>query len=169
MRPHLLKIEPNCSLSWRGAVIFYLWVCAASLGIAMIFALQGYWPVLPFAGLELAVLGVALWLSMRRGSYREVITIDAGRIVVEKGRRHRRERVEFPLHWAHVNLRTARTASHPSRLTISSHGRSCEIGNCLTDREKRGLALRLEELIGRADQTPARWLELEGRPGNAHR
>lgn len=32
-------------------------VAAASLGIAVAFALAGAWPVLPFAGLELAALG----------------------------------------------------------------------------------------------------------------
>ena len=166
--PHRLQVEPNCSLSWRAAVILYAWVCVVSLGIALIFVAQGYWPVLPFAGLELAVLGIALWVSMRRGSYREVISIYEDRIEVEKGRPERRESTVFPLHWARVNLRTARPASYPSRLMISSHGRSCEIGQCLTESERRGLCRRLTELIGRTDQTPAEWLEPDS-PGNAHR
>ena len=152
--PYLVEVRPNCSLSWRQALWFYAWVCAASLAVAGAFAWQGYWPILPFAGLELAALGAALWISQRRGRYREVIAIYADRIVVEKGVRERRTAQEFPLHWARVTLRPARVSSYPSRLTISSHGRSCEIGRCLTESERKGLRRRLEELIGGIAQCP---------------
>lgn len=165
---HRIEVTPNCSLTWRAAALFYLWVCAASLGIALVFVWLGYWPVLPFAGLEMMVLGVALWLSMRRGSYREVISIFPDRIEVARGHARQRESTVFPLHWARVNLRPARPASYPSRLLISSHGRSCEIGKCLTESERRGLGHRLKELIGSTAHTPDRWLEV-GKPGNAHR
>lgn len=153
--PHLVEVAPNCSMSWRQALWFYAWVCTASLGIAGAFAWRGYWPVLPFAGLELAVLGLALWVSLQRGSYREVIRIYPDRVVVEKGVRERRANVEFPLHWARVTLRPAPMASFPSQLLISSHGRSCEIGRCLTESERLGLRSRLEQLIGGVAQTPA--------------
>ncbi len=36
-----------------------------SLGIAALMATQGSWPVLPFAGLEMLVLGWALRVSLR--------------------------------------------------------------------------------------------------------
>ncbi|MBT8137314.1 MAG: DUF2244 domain-containing protein [Gammaproteobacteria bacterium] len=163
-----MQVTPNCSLSWRAAVIFYLWVCTASLGIALVFVWLGYWPVLPFAGLEMMVLGVALWLSLHRGSYREVISIFPDRIEVARGRTRQRECTVFPLHWARVNLRPTRLASYPSRLVISSHGRSCEIGRCLTESERIGLGRRLDELIGTTAHTPDRWQEV-AKPGNAHR
>jgi uncharacterized membrane protein len=35
-----------------------------SLGIAALMATQGFWPVLPFAGLEMLVLGWALAISL---------------------------------------------------------------------------------------------------------
>ena len=151
---HQLQLFPNCALTWRGALFFYAFVSASSLGVAIYFTVHGYWPVLPFAGLELAALGVALWISMQRGAYREIISIYPDRIVIEKGRPNANESTVFPLHWAHVNLRHLRTASHPSKLTISSHGRSCEIGACLTESERLGLSRRLEELIGQTKQTP---------------
>jgi uncharacterized membrane protein len=44
---------------------------------------------------------------------------------------------------------------HPSRLTIESHGRQCELGNFLTEEERRGLALRLQRLIGRVNESPS--------------
>ena len=155
--PHVVCVSPNRSLTWRQAVVFYAGVCVGSLGIALMLAVQGYWPVLPFAGLELAVLGVALWITMQRGRYRELIRIFPDRIVIEKGLPEDHRRIEFPLHWARVTLRPAGTGSYPSRLLISSHGRSCEIGRCLTESARRGLRSRLDQLIGKVDETPASW------------
>lgn len=155
--PHVVCVSPNRSLTWRQAIVFYAGVCVGSLGIALMLAVQGYWPVLPFAGLELAVLGVALWITMQRGRYRELIRIFPDRIVIEKGLPEDHRRMEFPLHWARVTLRPAGAGSYPSRLLISSHGRSCEIGRCLTESARRGLRSRLDQLIGKVDETPASW------------
>jgi hypothetical protein len=44
--------------------------------------------------------------------------------------------------------------SHPSRLTIESMGRVCEVGPFLTEEDKRGLARRLAVLIGRVSESP---------------
>ncbi|MDH3647002.1 MAG: DUF2244 domain-containing protein [Gammaproteobacteria bacterium] len=169
LSPYRLQVVPNCALSWHGALIFYAWMCTASLGIAFFFVIQGYWPILPFAGLELLALGAALWVSMRRGDYREVISIYPDRVEVEKGRPDERHSAVFPLHWVHVNLRPARIASYPSRLIISSHGHHCEVGRCLTESERRGLSRRLREVIEHVHKTPAQRLDVEGSPGNPHR
>mgnify|MGYP000942729348 CR=1 FL=1 len=49
-----IEISPHCSLSPRGARIFLLTAAAASLSVALPLTLLGFWPVLPFAGIELA-------------------------------------------------------------------------------------------------------------------
>jgi uncharacterized membrane protein len=63
--------------------------------------------------------------------------------------------VVFPRHWAQVKLRRPAARLHPSRLTIESHGRQCELGSFLTEEERRGLALRLQRLIGRVNESPS--------------
>src|SRR5262245_44660681 len=68
-------IGPNASLSEAQAWAFMGWMCAVGFGIAAVFAARGYWPILPFAGLELAALGAALWVTQRRNRYREVISV----------------------------------------------------------------------------------------------
>lgn len=67
---------------------------------------------------------------------------------------HSRE-VVFPRHWAQVKLHVPVSRLHPSRLTIESHGRRCEVGNFLTEEERRGLARRLAHAIGRINESPA--------------
>ncbi len=42
----------------RGARLFFAAACVVPIGIAGVLAYKGFWPVLPFAGLEMALLGV---------------------------------------------------------------------------------------------------------------
>ena len=150
-----IEICPNCSLGVRGAVIFFALACIAPLGIATVLAAKGFWPVLPFAGLELALLGWALKVCLERRFHRQTITVTETDVAIESCVRERCARVVFPRHWAQVKLRRPVAWQHPSRLTIESHGRQCELGSFLTEEERRGLALRLQRLIGRINESPS--------------
>lgn len=149
-----IEISPNCSLSVRGAILFFGSLCAVSFGIAGILAWRGFWPVLPFAGAEMALLGWALKMSLARRFEHQTITVTETDVSIElHGRRHC-SKVVFPRHWAQVKLRRPASRLHPSRLTIESHGRQCELGGFLTETERRGLADRLTRLIGRVNESP---------------
>lgn len=149
-----IEIAPNCSLTVRGARFFFGTLCAVSFAIAGLLATRGFWPVLPFAGLEMAVLAWALHASLRRRFQRQIITLSEHEVAVEARNGDRRAKAVFPRHWARVKLRAARSPLHPSSLTIESHGRACEIGAFLTEDERCGLAARLKRLIGRVDDSP---------------
>jgi uncharacterized membrane protein len=153
----LLRIEicPNCSLSVRGAVMFFGSLCFVSFGIAGMLAIQGFWPILPFAGLEMLALGLALKVSLGRRFHRQTITVTDDQISIESRDRLDSSQVVFPRHWAQVKLRRPASRLHPSRLTIESHGRQCELGSFLTEAERRGLALRLYRLVGRINESPS--------------
>jgi len=150
-----IEIRPNCALSVRGAQGFFLSACVAPVAIASLLALRGFWPVLPFAGLELLGLAWALHASLERRHHQQHITVTADAVRVESRRRGAREKVVFPRHWARVKLRRPAARLHPSRLVIESHGRQCELGSFLTEEERRGLALRLQRLIGRTNESPS--------------
>jgi uncharacterized membrane protein len=150
-----IEICPNCSLSLRGARIFFGAACVVPFGVAGVLALKGFWPVLPFAGLEMLLLGWALNVSLERRFHRQTITVTESDVSVESRDRLRVSRVVFPRHWAQVKLRRPAARLHPSRLTIESHGRQCELGSFLTEEERRGLALRLQRVIGRVNESPS--------------
>jgi uncharacterized membrane protein len=133
-------IRPNQSLSWRGLLWVYAVVALCLLGMSVTFALQGFWPVLPFAGLELLALGAAFYLCLARSQWREVVSIDAYVVRVEKGRRQPEERWECPSFWARVQLEKSPIAWYPSRLMIVYQGRGVEIGGFLCDDERAALA-----------------------------
>jgi uncharacterized membrane protein len=149
-----IVIAPNCSLSVRGAVIFFLSLCAPCFGIAGALTFLGFWPVLPFAGLEMLLLGAALRISLRRRHHRQTIVVSESDVAVQStiGKVH--SEVVFPRHWAQVKLRRSTSRLHPSRLVIESHGRQCAVGDFLTEEERRGLAQKLSELIGRVNESP---------------
>jgi uncharacterized membrane protein len=149
-----IQLAPNCSLSPRAALLFFASICLVSFSIALAMALRGLWPVFPFAGLEMLLLGWALMVSMRRRHFSQTITLTDQHIAVDTRIGERVEQVEFPRHWAQVRLRSADTRLHPSRLTIDSHGRSCEVGGFLTEEERRALAARLMRSIGRINESP---------------
>ncbi len=149
-----IEISPHCALSVRGAWLFFGSVCLASFSLASFVALQGFWPVLPFAGLEMAVLGWALHQSMRRRHHRQIITVTADSVQIEERGPGTTQRSVFPRHWAQVRIRAGHSPLHPSRLTIESHGRRCEVGSFLNEQERTGLSRRLKRLIGRMDESP---------------
>lgn len=151
-----IELAPHCSLTPRQGVAFFLVTCAGCFSVALVLTLlRNWWPILCFAALEMAALGLALRLSFRRARQHQTILVSDDEVRVQSlGIRGCRNEVVFPRHWAQVKLRAARVRSHPSRLTIESMGRSCEVGQFLTEEDRRGLARRLAGLIGRVSESP---------------
>jgi uncharacterized membrane protein len=140
-------IRPNRSLTWRGVVRFYIGMVVVSFGIATVFALQGAWLVLPFAGLEMLVLGMALYVVARRGCRWQSVSIQGDHVeVVEHDQSSERQQT-FQRAWAQVRLEQAGIRGYPLRLFIRSHGRAVEIGGYLADAEKEQLALDLRRAM----------------------
>jgi uncharacterized membrane protein len=148
-----IDLAPHCSLSTRGALLFFGSVSFVTFGVATVATLLGFWPVLPFAGAEMLLLGWALHSNMQRRYDRESIDISETEIVIEYARGNRR-RVVFPRHWARVKIRRPKSPLHRGQLVIESHGRACEVGEFLTEEERRQLAADLGRLIGGTNQSP---------------
>lgn len=144
--PMMFVIRPNSSLSWRGNVFVIASVAAVLIFVVAPFAFLGYWPMLPFAGLEIVVLTIALYLCSRRSQWREVITIGEDEIAVSRGRRSPEISFTFSRYWAAIRLQ-APIAGRPGRLTVGSHGREVEVGAFLNDEERKELAEALRRAV----------------------
>ena len=161
-------IGPNASLSRRGAMWFMGSVGVVTLGSATGFALKGFWPVLPFAGLELVAVGWGLKLSMRRSLYREVITVGNRTVRVEFGMAGEgaSAQVELPRAWTRMRLeRTSGNRHAPTRLVLCSSGQITVVGQCLTDPEREQLAARLNEVLRATPAHPDPVLPAHTTPG----
>lgn len=140
-------LRPNCSLSWRATLGIYAWIAAVSLGVAGLCALNGAWPVLPFAVLELIALGVALYISCLRANRCEVISVGSRTVAVEKGHYRPEQRWDFPRGWVRVALQRSPLRLHPSRLALSAHGWEVELGSFLNEGERLNLAGELRRAL----------------------
>ena len=149
-----IELQPNCSLKPAGALLFFVSTCLFSLGFALFFVFQGFWPVLPFWALEMLVLGLALNASMRNGTYTQTVLITDSQISLVTRSRHGAQKQEFARHWAKVRLRSPPRRHGLSKLTIESRGLACEVGSFLTEEDRRRLAERLRYLVGGMNESP---------------
>jgi uncharacterized membrane protein len=140
-------LAPNCSISWRELLVFYLGICLVSLAVGLFFTLQGLWLVLPFSGMEMLALGVALYLTSRKMHRREVITLDRQRVRVEKGVQQIDQSWEFETSWTRLIDEESADYNMRRKLVLGAHGNYIEVGEFLDNFEKDELAFKLKDCI----------------------
>ncbi len=144
-----LVIGPNASMTVKVAWSVMGLMTLVSMAIALFFTVQGFWPILPFAGLELAALGLALYVSLKRNRYREVIAFEGNRVRVECGMSGEGARlsIDWPRSSTRILLEQGIHRNDPTRLCLYNGTRRLVLGRCLTDEDRERLAARLRELI----------------------
>lgn len=145
--------RPNRALAPMHARRLALFAAAISLPIAFAFSAFGAWPVLPFAGIEVAALWLALHHLQRHAGDEERIEVDEAEVVVSRLVAGRCEQHRFSRYWARVRLEQPPDGA-AQRLFLHSHGRELEIGGLLTEPQKLALAQALNKKLG--PQAPAR-------------
>lgn len=148
-------IRPNRSSSWRQSMMFLAAIAVPLLLISVVLAAKGFWPILPFAGLELAGLFACIYVVSHAARRCEVVSISESLVRVEKGRERGRcpgkggpeQCVDFARGWVRVELVSSRDRWYPRRLWIGASGRRIEVGGFLADEEKAELAAQLHRLL----------------------
>ncbi|MEM9605119.1 MAG: DUF2244 domain-containing protein [Pseudomonadota bacterium] len=133
----VVKCTP--SLSWRGNVLLALSVGFTGVVFGMGLALQGYWLVLPFAGLEALVVLLSLRVVWRRLERREVITVSEEIIRVEWGRNAPERAIEFNRHWTRLEYHLPDSPFETGLLRLRGQGRTAVLGSALGREEKKQL------------------------------
>lgn len=143
-----LKIitRPNCSLTTGGQKKVFAVIAGFALLVAFGFTMAGAWLVMPFAGLELAVLAAAFHYVNGNASDYESLQVNGDRLVIETRNRKRIERVEFNRYWVRVVLQGL--PGGVRQLLLRSTGREVRIGRFLSDEQKMELARELRSVTG---------------------
>lgn len=81
----IIVAKPNHSSTWRNNKLALLAISVPSLGAAIGFTALGAWPILPFAGAELAALAATLYYVNWKLEYRHVITLSDDSVRIDKG------------------------------------------------------------------------------------
>jgi len=138
----VFQSRPNQSLSHPQERLVFWSLAALCLAAPSVFAYLGYWLMLPFAGLEIALLAWAFNILRNRGGNYETLVIEGDVVVLEWHAGGRGERREMNRKWARVAC-DCRTPGRNCRLSVSSHGRATEVGQYLNDEERLQLAATL--------------------------
>lgn len=118
------ELRRNCSLTPKQMLGFYLGLSGVSLAIAGIFWSLGVWLVMPFAGLEVLAIGVAMLAHARHVSDGERIQLQGGVLTVERACGPRTERCELCTEW----VRVASTRGDGSLIELSERGKKVMVG-----------------------------------------
>jgi uncharacterized membrane protein len=134
---------PNRSLGVAARRWVLGWIALTSLGIAAGAAAFGAWPVMPFAGIEVAFVALAFHVLGRHDADFERIEIGEHEVRVEA--RDARDLTRFVAYrpWACIEVRDRGVRC---TLSLAYAGRTVPVGRLLSDEGRRRLA---EELRGR--------------------
>ena len=138
--------RPRCSLTRLQSRATFWSLVVLCFGVAIGFAVLGYWLVLPFAGLEIGLLAWALEALRERENNYEVLTIDGDVVVLEWRNGKQSGRREMNRQWLQVQC----DCISPGRcchLSVTSHGRETEVGHYLSDEARLKLAATLRKQL----------------------
>ena len=140
-------IKPNPSMGWNNLLLIYGLMSAVTLFIGILLYFRGFSLILPFSGLDVIGLGIALYLTARKSELREVVTISEGMVLVETGYKKPEIKHEFKGSWTRVILQPPGESWYPSQLFIRSGNDQIEIGKFLNEEERVELASELKKAI----------------------
>ena len=142
--PYVHLSVPNRSLGPIGRRWVLGVIAATAFGIAACAAAIGAWPVMPFAGLEVAFVALAFRIVQRHDEDFERLEIGEHEVRVEAREAHCVTRFVAHRAWAKV---VVRERGMRCTLRLTYRGKSEPLGRLLSDEGRRALAQRLRGRI----------------------
>ena len=119
-------------------------IAASTFGAAAGAAMIGAWPVMPFAGLEVALVALAFRVVQLHDEDFERLEIDDHEVRVEARRAEKVTRFVAHRPWAKL---VVRDSGMRCTLRLAYRGRSEPLGRLLSDEGRRALAAKLRGRI----------------------
>jgi uncharacterized membrane protein len=131
-------LKRNCSMSPAGLAKVFAALAALVLAVGAGFAAAGAWLVLPFAGLEVLLLGAAFVAHARHAGDYEKIELLSGRLEIEVAEA---ERV------ARYQLQDARLSMEKGRIVLRDASKELEVGRHIGAEARTELAAELQKTL----------------------
>ena len=135
-----LTLKRNCSISPSGLACVFAALALAVLAIGTSFAIAGAWLILPFAGLEVLLLGGAFVLQARHATDYERIALEQGQLRVEVADGKRLARYE-------LDARRVRVEVDGSRVVLRGPQEALELGRHLDERSRIAFGAELKKRL----------------------
>lgn len=136
-------LKRNCSMAPGQLFALFLALSVVSLGIAGFFWAQGATLVMPFAWLELIVVGAFFLAYARHAADQERIDLRRGSLTVQHTSGNNTETVEFVPEWVSVEPVTG----DESLIELSGQGRRIEVGRFVRPELRKQLARELRQAV----------------------
>ncbi len=147
-------LRPSPPLKPRTLLIVLGIVAAVNLAFVIGFLLEGAWPVAPFMGLDVALLGWAFRASTVAARKEERVTLTPAQLCVARAFPKAPPRAwTFNPYWVRVEMDDP--PEHGSQLTLWSHGKFLRIGQFLAPEERARFAKVLQSALKNARETTA--------------
>ena len=142
---YLITLSPNSSLTGIYRIIFLASISFICVGIATVFYFFGAYLILPFAGIEIAILLIAFYLSFKWSSRKELIYISQEVVKIEKGI-HKAEYLweEFR---TFTSFQIEKDANKSLKLSFRSKGDDVIVGDFLNEDDKNILINEIRNII----------------------
>lgn len=140
-----ILIEPNRPISWRENLNFIRVFTLLSALVSALFLYKGLYLVLPFSGLEVISLSIALYLVYKRYSVCQIIYFTRDSVIIESGTDHASERIEYQRFWSRFYIDHKGHQNIPI-LQIRSRQHATEIGDFLSYADKLLLIQLIKDL-----------------------
>jgi len=142
-------LRPNPPMSPRALLFIFLLVVGLNFAFGFVLVLRGAWPIAPFMGLDVVLLGWAFQASRTGAHAFERVRLTPSVLsVVRHSRRGAERRFSFNPYWVSVHL--TEPEDMPRRLTLRSHGKGVQIGDFLGPRERKSFADALKAALNSA-------------------
>ncbi len=131
----VISLAPNRSATWAQTMFVIGSIGVISLSIAIFWAFQGAWMILPFAGLEITLLVFLAYKVCAKTYHIQILYLDKEEIRLEWGATYPKRKWLFPRSSTNFIITRPNHSLSPSKIEIT-HNTS---------------ALRLGELLNKAD------------------
>ena len=142
---HRIIIRPNPAMPWHQLKkIFYFFATFIFL-IAIILTYINLYLAIPFYGIELFVLGYALYITALKSSYYEELIISDHEIVFSEVKRKKIKQKKFIREWTYFGYKK-QTRTQPSELSIHDRGKKIILGQWVNEMDRKKLFHVLKSL-----------------------
>jgi uncharacterized membrane protein len=128
-------IRPNPSMPWKLIKKIYLFFFIFILIISLILCYFRLYLAIPFYGIEVLLLGYALYFTCLKSTFYQIIRISSRLIEIKTIQGKKIIKEEFNRDWSKFRLEKT-YFNRPSYIVISAQGKNTRIGDFLCESER---------------------------------
>lgn len=141
----VVTLMPNRSATGSQNRLFFLILALVAGFIAVAWSLAGVWVILPFAGLEIMLVGYFLRLTYLKNQASQTIAIDTLDIEIEYITLRSAQFTSLSRESAKLSFSKSLNATSIDKLYLSDHKNKVEIGQFLNKQDRESLILSLRQ------------------------